>query len=130
MELTLERPGAHLFIRSVSAAGIEVEEGLYDGPLIISASQLIPDWSAAALAELTEAHFEPVFDLAPEIVLIGTGPDQLFPAPEFLMCFYRRNIGVECMTTRAACRTFNVLAGERRNVVAALLPPGPSPGDN
>jgi uncharacterized protein len=46
------------------------------------------------------------------------------------MCFYRRNIGVECMTTRAACRTFNVLAGERRNVVAALLPPGNDPGDN
>jgi uncharacterized protein len=127
MELSLERPGAHLFIRSVSAAGIEVEERLYQGPLIVSASQLIEDWSATALADLTEAHFDAVFDLSPEIVLIGTGPEQLFPGPELLMCFYRRNIGVECMTTRAACRTFNVLAGERRNVVAALLPPGPNP---
>lgn len=127
MELTLERPGAHLFIRSVSAAGIEVDEQLYHGPLIVSANQLIGDWSAATLADLTEAHFKPVFDLAPEIVLIGTGPKQLFPDPELLMCFYRRSIGVECMTTRAACRTFNVLAGERRNVVAALLPPGGNP---
>jgi uncharacterized protein len=43
------------------------------------------------------------------------------------MCFYRRQVGVEFMSTEAACRTFNVLVSENRNVVAALLPPGTGP---
>ena len=127
MELTLDRPGEHLFIRSVSANGIQVADQMYAGPLIVSASELITDWDVKQPGDLSDSRLEPVFSLAPEIVLIGTGTRQVFPAPELLMSFYRRHIGVEFMNTRAACRTFNVLVSEQRNVVAALLPPGPDP---
>ena len=127
MELTLERPGDHHFIRSVTAEGIEVSDRLYRGPLVLSAAELLIDWTVQRPQDLCEASLEPVFRLKPEIVLIGTGPEQVFPEGELLMCFYRRQMGVEFMTTRAACRTFNVLVSEQRNVVAALLPPGPDP---
>jgi len=125
MELTLERPGEHLYIRSVSARGIQIVDRLYPGPLVISASELITDWSVGEPTDLSESHFDVVFGLTPEIVLVGTGPAQVFPEPQLLMCFYRRQVGVEFMSTAAACRTFNVLVSEHRNVVAALLPPGP-----
>ncbi|HET6591577.1 MAG TPA: MTH938/NDUFAF3 family protein [Xanthomonadales bacterium] len=124
MDLTLDRPGEHLFIRSVSADGILVADRLYPGPLVLSARDLVSDWSAQRLEDLGEPTLEPIFRLEPEVVLIGTGPVQRFPAPELLMCFYRRGVGVEFMSTPAACRTFNVLVSENRNVVAALLPPG------
>jgi uncharacterized protein len=127
MELTLDGPGDYLSIRSVSAAGIRIADRTYPGPLIISRSQLLTDWPASHPGAFSETLFEPVFDLAPEIVLVGTGSVQVFPAPELLMCFYRRGIGVEIMTTQAACRTFNVLVSERRNVVAALLSPSVAP---
>ena len=127
MDLTLDRPGDHLFIRSVSEDGILVADRLYAGPLVLSANDLISHWSAERLEDLGEPTLEPVFRLDPEVVLIGTGPVQRFPAPELLMCFYRRQVGVEFMSTRAACRTFNVLVSENRNVVAALLPPGAEP---
>lgn len=127
MDLTLERPGDHLFIRSVSAEGILVVDRLYPGSLVLSARELITDWPAERLEDLGEPALEPVFTLDPEVVLIGTGPIQKFPQPELLMCFYRRQVGVEFMSTRAACRTFNVLVSEHRNVVAALLPPGADP---
>jgi uncharacterized protein len=39
-----------------------------------------------------------------------------------LMVFYRQSVGIETMNTQAACRTFNVLVSEGRNVVAALMP--------
>ena len=65
-----------------------------------------------------------VFDLQPEIVLIGTGRKQVFLQPELMMSFYRREVGFEVMSTHAACRTFNVLVSESRNAVAALLPVG------
>lgn len=129
MDLTLERPGDHLSIQSVSKEGLQIADQWYTGPLIVSASELLTDWKARHFDDLNESRFEPVFDLGPEIVLVGTGPNQLFPAPELLMCFYRRNIGVEFMNTAAACRTFNVLVSDQRKVVAALLPPGPAVAD-
>lgn len=122
MDLTLQKPGNHLFIRSVSAAGIQVVDRTVHGPVILSASELLTDWDVAHCGELSEERLEPVFALRPEIVLLGTGSTQVFPPAEIMMCFHRRGIGVEVMTTAAACRTFNVLVSDRRNVVAALLP--------
>jgi len=129
MDLTLERPGDHLSIQSVTPDGLQIADRWYTGPLIISASELLTDWQAQQFGDLNEQQLEPVFGLKPEVVLVGTGPKQMFPAPELLMCFYRRGIGVEFMNTPAACRTFNVLVSEQRNVVAALLPPGAGPAD-
>lgn len=123
MELTLDRPGDHHYVRSVSADGIRIGDRLYPGPLVVSADHLLDDWPVRSLAELSEATLQPVFELEPEIVLVGTGAVQRFLPPELMMCFFSRHIGVEVMTTDAACRTFNVLATEQRKVVAALLPP-------
>jgi uncharacterized protein len=59
--------------------------------------------------------------LEPELVLLGTGARQIFPAPSFGAQFLRAGIGFEVMDTSAACRTFNVLVGEQRRVAAMLL---------
>lgn len=123
MELTLDRPGDHHYVRSVSADGIRIAERMYPGPLVLSADHLLEDWPVHRLADLSERTLQPVFELDPEIVLIGTGAVQRFLPPELMMCFFTRRVGVEVMTTDAACRTFNVLVTEQRKVVAALLPP-------
>lgn len=122
MELTLQQPGTHLFIRSVSEAGIQVVDQTIRGPVIVSATELVQNWVVSHCGELSEDRLEPVFALQPEIVLLGTGSAQVFPPPELMLCFHRRGIGVEVMSTAAACRTFNVLVSERRKVVAALMP--------
>jgi uncharacterized protein len=127
MDLSLQTPGNHLYIRSVSAAGVQVADRLLTGALILSAAELRTDWGISHCRELSEESLGPVFALQPEIVLLGTGAAQVFPPPELMMCFHRRGIGVEVMTTAAACRTFNLLVADRRNVVAALLPPGSAP---
>ena len=122
MELTLQLPENHHFIRSVTDTGFRVNEVEYEGAIIVSAKRVIPSWQAGSIKTLTENLLQGVFDLEPEIVLLGTGRDQLFPEPSLMMSFYRRGIGMEAMTTRAACRTFNVLMSEKRNAVAAMLP--------
>jgi uncharacterized protein len=127
MDLSLQKPGNHLFIRSVSEAGIQVVDRFVTGPLILSPAELRTDWEISHCGQLTEDSLGPVFALQPEIVLLGTGAVQVFPPPELMMCFHRRGIGIEVMTTAAACRTFNVLVADRRRVVAALLPPGLEP---
>lgn len=129
VDLTLDPAGDHLSIQCVTAEGMQIADRWYTGPLIVSASQVLTDWETRQIGDLSEQQLAPVFGLEPEVVLVGTGPKQVFPPPELLMCFYRRNIGVEFMNTRAACRTFNVLVSDQRKVVAALLPPGPGPLD-
>jgi uncharacterized protein len=121
MDLTLEQPGDHLFIRSVSARGIQVVDDFYNSSIIVSTKQVTPHWPVNSVENITEQHLEKVLDLQPELVLIGAGARQAFLSPRQMMYFYSRNIGVEVMTTDAACRTFNVLVSESRNVVAALL---------
>jgi len=59
--------------------------------------------------------------LEPELVLVGTGHRQEFPAAAFGAHFLKSGIGFEVMDTGAACRTFNVLVSEQRHVVALLL---------
>ena len=54
-------------------------------------------------------------------MIFGSGARLRFVAPSLLRALIERRIGVETMDTAAACRTYNVLVGERRPVVAALL---------
>jgi uncharacterized protein len=120
--LVLDSPGQRLSIRSVGERGIRVADTFFTRSLLISGEQLRDDWAPQTLADITAPALEPVFELRPELVLLGTGSKQRFLAPDLLGEFYRRGIGVEVMTTEAACRTFNVLVADGRAVVAALLP--------
>ena len=122
MDLTLQKPGDHLFIRAISEAGICIVDAWHKGPLILTPANLIADWTVTGLENLNESSLAPLFDLSADVVLVGTGARQRFLSSEVMMAFYRRNIGVEVMTTRAACVTFNVLALEERRVAAALMP--------
>ena len=99
------------------------ESGLHQvtQSIIISGQELISDWEPASLAELTIKHIDIISSLEPELVLLGTGARLQFPANEILTPLHQRGIGIEVMDTAAACRTFNILMSEGRNVVAALL---------
>ena len=79
------------------------------------------DWQAAALADLTAAHFERIAALKPELVIFGSGRQLRFLPQALMRALYERRIGVETMDTAAACRTFNVLVAEGRMVLGALL---------
>lgn len=91
--------------------------------LVGSQGQRIP-WDCGVFADLGEAHFEQLAGLATELVIFGSGERLRFPPPAWLRPLIERRIGLETMDTAAACRTYNILAGEGRSVVlAALLEP-------
>jgi len=122
MEFNLEVPHDHFFIRSVSEEGIRVNDDIFARPCIISGQRIVPEWNVASVDDINEASLQVIFDMDPEVVLIGTGKTQIFLPTATQVQFFRRNMGFEVMKTDAACRTFNVLAAEGRHVVAALLP--------
>ena len=89
--------------------------------LVVSARGDRLNWHAANFEALTPGHFEQLLALRPELVVFGSGERLRFPPHALLRALVGQNIGVETMDTRAACRTYNILAGEGRRVVAALL---------
>lgn len=91
------------------------------GALIVTPERLITDWSATSFDALAPEHFAPLVELAPEIVLLGTGRRLRFPRPEITRLLIDARIGVEVMDVPAACRTYNILVAEDRKVAAALL---------
>jgi uncharacterized protein len=93
----------------------------YTSSVVVSADRVIADWPAASLDELTADHLAAILELKPEVLLLGSGARFSFPDPARLAAIYKAGIGVEVMDTPAACRTYNILLGEGRNVVAALV---------
>jgi uncharacterized protein len=97
------------------------------GPVPYAHSLLVPwsgpvlPWHDGSFAGLVPAHFERIAALEPEVVIFGSGAKLRFPGPALVRTLIERGIGVETMDTAAACRTYNVLVSEKRNVLAALL---------
>jgi len=123
MDLTQQPPGGQNHIQSVSDHEIRIAGEVHTRALVVTADSLLDNWPVNKPEDIAAENLEPILALRPEVVLIGTGKQQVFLEPELLMLFYRSGVGVEMMTTQAACRTFNVLLSDNRKVAAALLPP-------
>ena len=80
-------------------------------------------WNCDQFENLSEAHFEQLAMLGTELIIFGSGDHIRFPRPEWIAPLVRRQIGIETMSVHAACRTYNILAGEGRHVAVALLMP-------
>jgi len=89
--------------------------------VIIGSRGELMDWNCARFEDLSAAHFDQMAEYRPELILFGSGTRLRFTAPAFLRNLMTQRIGIETMDTLAACRTYNILAGEGRHVLAALL---------
>lgn len=89
--------------------------------LLHARSGQLHDWPVTSFAELDGTHFERMVQLRPQIVIFGSGPSLRFPHPSLSRSLMQAHIGMETMANDAACRTFNVLAAEGRDVLLALL---------
>ncbi|MSQ56504.1 MAG: hypothetical protein EXR35_03020 [Limnohabitans sp.] len=95
-------------------------EKLHTSFILTSQGQRIT-WECDSFTHLQEHHFKQLADLGVELVIFGSGRQLRFVPGSWLIPLINQKIGVETMDTQAACRTYNILAGEGRNVAAALL---------
>ena len=100
---------------------VEINQIPYDHAVILKSDGTISEWPVKSFEELEAGHFAQMVDFKPELVLIGTGSRQRFPKPELLKPLIAAKIGFEIMDSQAACRTYNILVGEGRQVLLALL---------
>ncbi len=121
MKIEREQPDGRNAFSGYGEGYVEVNRTRYQQSLVVSAERLVTDWPAESIDALCADHLAAILELAPEIVLLGTGAAFSFPEPALLAPLRKAGIGVEVMDTPAACRTYNILLGEGRNVVAAII---------
>ena len=111
-------------VQGYSGGGFVVDGTVYRGLLLTP--HAAAEWAPPGLDALAAEHLEPALSLdpVPEFLVLGTGPSLVFPPRSLIQALEARGIGVEVMDSRAAARTWGLLRGEERWIVAALMPLG------
>ncbi|NMG74901.1 Mth938-like domain-containing protein [Aromatoleum diolicum] len=121
MKLNLEQNPNLKLVTGYAADHLMINKVRHDGNVILTTDRVVGAWAPGGFEALRAEDFAAVLDLAPEVVIIGTGSRLRFPAPQLLRPLIEARIGYEVMDLAAACRTYNILATEGRAVAAALL---------
>ena len=121
MKLHLANPRNGYTLTGYGSGYLSVNGTRYEYPLIVTPDAPPQPWAVAVVPDIGAATASLLLAGSPDIVIIGTGQTQTFPSPARLRPLIEAGIGLEIMNTPAACRTFNILVGEGRNVLAALI---------
>lgn len=108
-------------ITAYDAHSITIGHVIVQRNFILFPAEIITEFEPTSFDELAEHHLSPILDIQPELLIIGTGsqPKQL---SEFLRYYLEsKNIGVECMNTPAACRSYTVLLSEERHLAGIFF---------
>jgi uncharacterized protein len=89
--------------------------------IVISKDYIYEDFLPKDYQDFALLHLNKLILWQPEIILIGSGKTLNFPNKEWGEYLNKRNIGFEIMDTGAACRSYNLLIDEGRNIVACLF---------
>ncbi len=108
-------------IQAYSDEEIKVNSNLYRQSLIISSHEIISDWQIKTIKELNEDNLSPLLRYEPKIIIIGHKQQGQFAPMSIMAELANRRVGLETMSIGAACRTFNVLLGEHREVVLGII---------
>lgn len=121
MKFHLATTDNNYLITGYDQGWVEINRQRYSQNLILLPNQLMPDWDASDIGSISAEHFVRIAALKPDVVLLGTGARHQFIHPKLSLALTQIGVSLECMNTHAACRTYNILMAEGRNVAAALL---------
>ena len=121
MRFTQDSSSNSYLIRGYTPGELRINDEVYRETVIVGANAVLRLPEVRGTNDLAAAQAARILELDPELVLLGTGPRQVFPAAAFRARFLSAGIGFEVMDTGAACRTFNVLVAEQRRVAALLM---------
>lgn len=121
MKLHLDKSEQYNTIARYDAHHVMVGQTRYESSVIVLPERIEADWHAGGFDTLDEAAFQRLAALGCEILILGTGMKQRFPQPRLMRPLIEARIGLEVMDMGSACRTYNILVSEHRNVAAALL---------
>jgi uncharacterized protein len=120
MEINLEAAD-HYSIQAYNDKEVKINSLTYRSSLIVSSHEIIKDWQIASIHQLNEESIAPLLRYQPKIIILGHSQQGQFIPQPIMQSLAKQHIGLECMSIGAACRTFNVLLSEHRDVVLGLI---------
>ncbi len=121
MKFAEDHNSARYKISAYDSDSIAINGEPHHKALVLSPMEMITNWTPQTYSQLEADHLDVFYQLNAEIIILGTGEKQVFPHATILRRLAEGKIGFEVMDTQAACRTFNILMAEGRNVVAGLF---------
>jgi len=114
-------PVSAVTIRHVDRGRIHIGNEDFDHSIAVTSETVLRDWPEIGVDNLNIDDLQDILSLNPDVLILGTGWQPVFPHRDLTFAMARRGIGFEVMDTPAACRTFNVLIAEGRKPAAVLI---------
>ena len=108
-------------ITSINENSLVINKDEYDQSCIVSNNSLLTDLNITNIKELNSQHIDLLLSSKPELIIIGSGSQHVFPDVELLTPIAKLNMGFEVMNNKSASRTYNVLVAEERKVACLLI---------
>ncbi len=121
MKLHLAHFGQQNIFSGYGDGYVMINQIRHEKNMIVFPDQLIEHWPVASVSALSHEHFDEILARKPEIILLGTGAQLRFPDYTLMARILQTRTGFEVMDTQAACRTYNILVEEGRQVAAAII---------
>ncbi|AIT09283.1 membrane protein [Candidatus Francisella endociliophora] len=122
MSLQEERITAPVFFKEYADGKFTLNVGEYNHPLILSATDILEyQKNIDSLEDIDESHLKLALASDPEIILIGTGAKQIIPSIEIINMVAKAGKSIDFMASNVACKTYNLLVNENRNVSCIII---------
>ncbi len=121
MKFTEHRDSNILTVQHYSAGLVKINTFKLTESCFLNQKNLVENWPCQDIEQLSTELLDQILELSPDVIILGTGEKQVFPHPKFFAYCAQKGIGLEVMDNAAACRTYNVLTTEEREVVLALI---------
>ncbi|BAO44709.1 conserved hypothetical protein [Thiolapillus brandeum] len=121
MKFAQDHINSKYVIEACEPGRIQVASQIFSHNMLIMPERLLQPWEVTSMDELSTRQLHALATHEPDVIILGTGQHQVFPHPSLFKPLMQAGIGWEVMPTDAACRTYNILHGEDRRVLAALI---------
>ncbi len=122
MDFQLHSTGNNFAVKTATTDGIRIGENIYTHSILLTAGNIESLNEIQSLEDISNEILEKILAKHPDVILIGTGSQAQRPSSKQNLDWLNAGVGIETMDTQAACRTFNLLMSEDREVAAILLP--------
>jgi uncharacterized protein len=119
MKFSREMPSA-VTVRHVEKGLIRIGDESITESVVLFRDSVHRDIVTGRVDTLTADELSDLIEKGPEIIIMGAGWTPGLPPRDLVFALARKGIGFEMMDTPAACRTFNILISEDRDVAAIL----------
>lgn len=120
MHIHLETNDNHT-IQAYTDSSVSLLSQTYHTNILVGPHFLIDDWQLRNGTALALADFECCLAYQPRIILLGAAAWHQLVSPALKAALEERHIAIEAMNIGAACRTFNVLVSEHREVALGII---------